>query len=191
MTQLSRFDLGHVGLFVRDLTRMSEFYRRVFSFVITDADFAGAGEPRAVFLSRNPDEHHQLVLVSRPAVVPAATVIQQISFRTQSLEEVRRTYFALQEEQLSQIEPITHGTAWSVYFRDPEENRIELFTETPWYITQPFVTPVDYNKSDDVIRRETEALCRAQPSFRMMSEWRAEVAQRMQQALAASSARAS
>ena len=190
MTQFSRLDLGHVGLFVRDLLRMAAFYRSVFGFVVTDADFDAADKPRAMFLSRNPEEHHQLVLVSRPGVVPAASVVQQISFRTASLAEVRRTYFALREEQVSQIEPITHGTAWSVYFRDPEENRIELFTETPWYITQPFVAPVDYNKAEDVIRRETEELCRAQPSFRMMSEWRAEVAQRMQQAVAALGAQA-
>lgn len=190
MRPFTRLDLGHVGLFVRDLPGMAAFYQRVFGFVITDADFDGPDKPRAIFLSRDPDEHHQLVLVSRPAVVPIATVIQQISFRTQSLAEIRRTYFALREERLSQLEPITHGTAWSVYFRDPEDNRIELFTETPWYITQPFVTPVDYNKPEDVIRRETEALCRAQPSFRMMSEWRSEVAQRMQQAFAALSEQA-
>lgn len=185
MTKVNILHLGHVGLFVRDLSRMAEFYRRVFGFLITDVDLDASGKPRAVFLSRNPDEHHQLVLVSRAGVVPVATVIQQISFRTESLAEVRRTYFALLEESLSQIEPITHGTAWSVYFRDPEENRIELFAETPWYITQPFVAPVDYNRSEDAILRETEELCRAQPSFRMMSEWRAEAAQRMRQAFAA------
>ncbi|MDB6007983.1 MAG: hypothetical protein JWL65_233, partial [Gammaproteobacteria bacterium] len=33
--------LGHIGIFVRDLSQMVAFYQRVFGFVITDADFDG------------------------------------------------------------------------------------------------------------------------------------------------------
>lgn len=183
---LRNFSLGHVGIFVHDLAHMAAFYQRVFGFTITDAETDGNGKRRSVFLSRNPEEHHQFVLVSQPdAETSARQVIQQISFRTESLAEVRRTYFILQEEHVSRIDPVTHGTTWSVYFRDPENNRVEIFSYTPWYVTQPFIAPVDYNKPDDVIRQETERLCRAQPGFRMMSEWRAEIADRMRQSLAA------
>lgn len=186
MAVLSKFDLGHVGIFVRDLSQMVRFYQRVFGFVITDAEVTSDGETRGVFLSRNPEEHHQLVLVARDGdPVRDQSAIQQVSFRTDSLAEVRRTYFALREEQLEHIDPVTHGTAWSVYFRDPENNRMEIFTDTPWYITQPFVAPVDYNKPDDVLYKETEQLCRSQPSFRMMSEWRVDVAEHIQHALTA------
>jgi len=185
MSEFSRLRLGHVGLFVRDLARMADFYQRVLGFVVTDADFDPDGKSRAVFLSRDPSEHHQFVLVSRPAVVPTNTPIQQISFCADSLAEVRRAYFALQAEQLSQVDPITHGTAWSVYFRDPEENRIEVYTHTPWYITQPFIAAIDFNKSDDVIRRETEALCRSKPSFRLMADWQDDIARTMRQAVEA------
>jgi catechol 2,3-dioxygenase len=186
LATLSKFDLGHVGIFVRDLTQMVRFYQRVFGFAITDTDLAGDGRPRGVFLSRNPEEHHQLVLVARGGdLIRDQPAMQQVSFRTDSLAEVRRTYSALREAQLKHIDAVTHGTAWCVYFRDPENNRIEIFTDTPWYITQPFVAPVDYNKPDDVIYSETEQLCRTQPGFRMMSQWRVEIAERMQQALTA------
>jgi len=186
VSDLRNFSLGHVGIFVHDLSHMAAFYQRVFGFTITDAEIDGDGRRRSVFLSRNPDEHHQLVLVSQPTTETSARqVIQQISFRTDSLAEVRRTYFALREEHLSQIDPVTHGTTWSVYFRDPENNRVELFAYSPWYITQPFVAPVDYNKPDDLIRQETEQLCRAQPSFQMMSDWRTGIADRMRRGLAA------
>ena len=182
----SKFDLGHVGIFVRDLGQMVRFYQRVFGFVITDSEVASNGETRGVFLSRNPEEHHQLVLVARDGnSVLGQTTMQQVSFRTDSLAEVRRTYFALLVERLEHIDPVTHGTTWSVYFRDPENNRIEIFTDTPWYITQPFVAPVDYNKPAEVLYRETEQLCRSQLGFRLRSEWRLEVAERIHQALAA------
>ena len=178
--------LGHIGIFVRDLSQMVAFYQRVFGFVITDADFEGDGERRAVFLSRSPEEHHQLVLVYRPtAMTSGQPAVQQISFRTDSLAEVRRAYFALRAEHLSHIDPVTHGTAWSVYFLDPEGNRMEIFADTPWYITQPFVAPVDYYQPDDVIQGETEKLCRARPDFRLMSDWRAQVTERLHQGLAA------
>jgi catechol 2,3-dioxygenase-like lactoylglutathione lyase family enzyme len=186
VSDLRNFSLGHIGIFVHDLPGMAAFYQRVFGFIVTDAELDSDGTRRSVFLSRNPAEHHQFVLISGPGIDPSARQkIQQISFRTDSLAEVRRTYFRLRAERLGSIEPITHGTSWSVYFRDPENNRIELFADTPWYITQPFVAPVDYNKSDDLIRHETEQLCHAQPGFRMMSDWREEIADRMRHGLAA------
>jgi catechol 2,3-dioxygenase-like lactoylglutathione lyase family enzyme len=186
VTDLRNFRLGHIGIFVHDLPRMAAFYQRVFGFTVTDAETKSDGSRRSVFLSRNPEEHHQFVLVSEPDTdTSARQVIQQISFRTDSLPEVRRTYFVLRGEHLSRIDPVTHGTTWSVYFRDPENNRVEIFAYTPWYITQPFSAPVDYNKPDDLIRQETEQLCRAQPGFRMMSDWRAEIADRMRQGVAA------
>ena len=38
---------------------------------------------------------------------------------------------------------MNHGNAWSVYFRDPEGNRIEIFCDTEWYIEQPCVEDLD------------------------------------------------
>ena len=178
--------LGHVGIFVHDLERMVGFYQRVLQFIITDTDVDKDGNRRAVFFSRNPADHHQLVLVAGRAAHAPPLSIQQISFVATTIDEVRRTYQALLQENVSQIDPVTHGTAWSVYFRDPEENRIEVFVETEWYITQPFVAPMDFNKSDATIRAETEALCRRQPGFQPMTEWRRNAAERLKRAIAAS-----
>jgi catechol-2,3-dioxygenase len=179
MNSFNSVKLGHVGLFVRDLEAMAGFYQRVFQFIVTDVDVGVDGKRRALFFSSNPQDHHQLVLVSGRATEPGPPIIQQISFATTSLADVRRAYYALQQEQISHIKPITHGTAWSVYFHDPENNRIEIFADTEWYITQPFVSPIDFNDSDAAIFAQTEALCRAQPSFMLMSQWRKETAERL------------
>jgi catechol-2,3-dioxygenase len=186
MDSVNSLRLGHVGIFVHDLELMVGFYQRVLRFIITDTDIDKDGNRHAVFLSRNPADHHQLVLVSGRAAHAPPLSIQQISFVAMTIDEVRRTYQALLHEKISQIDPVTHGTAWSVYFRDPEENRIEVFVESDWYITQPFVAPIDFNKSDATIRAETEALCCRQPGFQPMTEWRQNTAERLMRAIAAS-----
>src|ERR1035438_2593730 len=178
MNSFNSVKLGHVGLFVRDLEAMAGFYQRVFQFIVTDVDIGVDGKRRALFFSSNPQDQHQLVLVSGRSAEPGPRLIQQISFATASLADVRRAYSALQREQASHIAPLTHGTAWSVYFHDPEDNRIEIFADTEWYITQPFVSPIDFHDSDATITAQTEALCRAQPSFKLMSQWRKETAER-------------
>jgi catechol 2,3-dioxygenase len=183
MSGLDSYRLGHVGLFVHDLDRMASFYARALGFVVTDEHFDGQGNRKGVFLSRNPAEHHQLVLVAGRSPEQTLTVVQQVSFRVASLAEVRRAYFSLRSEHLPRIHPTTHGTAWSVYFHDPEENRMEVYAETDWYITQPFSAPIDLTQPEEMIRSQTEALCRSKPGFRPLAEWRSSMAARMRAAI--------
>jgi len=69
-----------------------------------------------------------------------------------------------------------HGNAFSLYFRDPEGNRIEVFCDTPWYISQPCVEPLDLTKPPETIVAEAEAFCRGMPGFRLVEHWEADVA---------------
>jgi catechol 2,3-dioxygenase len=41
----------------------------------------------------------------------------------------------------------THGNAMSIYFRDPEGNRLEVFMDTPWYCEQPLREPIDLDRA--------------------------------------------
>ena len=52
---------------------------------------------------------------------------------------------------LSQLDQLDHGNAWSLYFRDPEGNMLELYVETPWQLKHPFAQPFDIMQPDDVI----------------------------------------
>jgi catechol 2,3-dioxygenase len=108
-----------------------------------------------VFLSRNPDEHHQIVLV--PGRDPAhLSTINQISFRVISLPELRRIHAQLVSEPVALINPTNHGGSWSVYFLDPEGNRIELFVQTPWYMPPVSARLISTSR----MRRSTESLRR-------------------------------
>ena len=72
---------------------------------------------------------------------------------------------------MSEIRPVSHGNALSVYFRDPEGNRVELFVDTPWYVTQPLRIPFDFAQGDEALMRWAEDTARKLPGFRPVAEW--------------------
>ena len=161
---------SHVGIYVRDLDRMARFYKEVMGFFQTDRGDLGAVS--LVFLSRDPSEHHQIVLATgRPADV-AFSVINQLSLRVPdlaALREMKRRVAA--DRDASDLMCATHGNAISIYFRDPEKNRLEVFMDTPWYCEQPLRTPVELEQDDAAIMAEVEALARSRPGFQSRSEW--------------------
>lgn len=177
--ETSTVAFSHFGFFVRDLAKMHAFYTRVLGFVETDRGVA-RGKP-IVFLSRDPNEHHQIVLVEGRTGNADDLVINQISLRVGSLAELKARYQLIKRETgVSDINPTGHGNAWSLYFRDPEGNRIELFVDSPWYVEQPRIDPLDLDDSEESIRAKTYAAIKDHPSFRPYAEWRAEFAANLQ-----------
>ncbi len=161
-------EIGHVGLYVSDFDRMLAFYQRIFGFAVTD--IARNDQRSIVFLTADKSSHHQLVLATgRPK--DQQHLLNQLSFRLRTLGELQRVYKRLLEEGVQGMEPLTHGIAWSVYFADPDGNRVEAYVDTPWYITQPHRTTIDLLKPEADIYAETEALCRAHDSFEPASRW--------------------
>ena len=173
--------LSHVGLYVADVPKMIEFYTKVLGFVVSDR----AEDGRITFLSRNPSDHHQVVLVRGRTTDTATPMVQQVSFNVETLANVRRAFRKVRDAGCEGISPICHGNAWSVYFQDPEGNRIEMFCDTPWYVPQPLGFKIDLDKSEDELYRETEAYCRDREGFKPMEEWRADIGKKIAASLAA------
>jgi catechol 2,3-dioxygenase len=177
---MSAFDLRftHVGIYVRDIDKMAAFYKEVLGLVETDRGAPEGSE--VVFLSRDPDEHHQIILFAGLTQPPVEPVINQISFRLADLETLIAFHNHVVASGNSEgVQPVNHGNAWSVYLRDPENNRIETYVPTPWYVSQPCREPLEIGQSAAAIRSTTEAWCRAQPSFRLAESFRAGVAARI------------
>lgn len=175
--------LSHVGLYVHDMARMLDFYSGFLGFAISDrGDNRAGGE--IVFMTRDPREHHQFVLVSgRPADLPF-NIVNQLSFRVDSLDTLRELREGLRSEPVAEQGVVTHGNALSVYFHDPEKNRVELLIDTPWYVPQPCRIPVDLSLPDDELWASIEKTARALPGFKPREQWASEIEKRIAEATA-------
>jgi catechol-2,3-dioxygenase len=178
MTTSPPVSFSHFGIYVTDLARMEDFYTRVLGLLVSDRGQVPGGSD-LVFLSRDPDEHHQIVLATgRPPGVEF-NVVNQISFKLPTLADLKAMHARARDEGTKPFRIVTHGNAWSVYFADPEGNRVEVFVDTPWHTPQPVVEPFDIEAPVEVIERETEALCRNRPGFMSRAQWRAAQVTRM------------
>jgi len=169
---------SHMGFFVRDAERMANYYQSVLGFTITDRGLLGTVP--LVFLSRDPSEHHQIVLAGGKPEGLNFNAINQISFRVQGLAILRAVKaLAEQDPGTTEMLCVTHGNAISIYFRDPEGNRIEAFVDTPWYCEQPLRETIDLSNDDATILAQAEKIARTRPNFQMRSTWQADMARRM------------
>ncbi len=177
MASLPRVSLKHAGIFVTDFPLMLDFYVKLFGFQISDQ--VQSVERQTAFLTNDPAAHHTFVISSGRAPGSAST-IQQLSFYADTLDDVRGYWKAVSSDpKMTRIYTTTHGNAWSLYFWDPEDNRIEIYTDTPWHIPQPAGLDIDFTKSDDEIIRQTEAYVRADPKFEPFDDWRVKTAENL------------
>ena len=160
--------LAHMGFGVKDLKRMEAFYTSVLGFQASDRGVA-RGAPM-VFLTRDPTDHHQIVLQQTRT---GETTINQISFQLDSLDELRAMRDLLVRAEVKELKPVDHCLAWSVYCHDPEGNRLEFFVDTPFYVKQPMIQDLNLDQSDEAIVNATKTRFSTDPSFCTLAEWRA------------------
>jgi catechol 2,3-dioxygenase len=169
--------LAHFGIFVRDVEAMSRFYTTVFGLRVTDHGEGSNFRFTLRFLSGSADQHHQLVLASGRAPDAPSTVMQ-LSFKVQTIDDLRRVRGLALEMGASRMRGMNHGNALSIYFSDIEDNTVEVYLDTPWYIPQPHGDPLDLELDDAAIWAQTEAACRADPGFMPVEEWAQRFAER-------------
>ena len=151
---------SHAFVHVQNMAVMLDFYINVLGFEVTDQGDAG-GRPVA-FLSQVETDHHQLAFLERarsaqaPPLEAAGNRVAHFAFRAASLEEVRALHGRLQaDDRVDDVNAVTHGNAWSVYFADPEGNGIEVFCDSPWHVSQPQGGPWDPLESPENIHATT------------------------------------
>lgn len=175
--RLPNAQLTHLGLYVEDLPKMKAFYRTYLGLVVSDE--GDANGRRYAFMTRNEEEHHQLVLATGRTPGRDIMVVNQLSFRVDDLGGLRAYYSILEEANVDGLEARNHGNSWSLYFFDPEGNKIEMYTVTPWHVSMPWRAPLDLSKTDDEIATETEELIRSLPSTKPIEDWRKDIGARI------------
>ena len=139
--------LGHVGIYVHDLMKQRDFYSRVIGLEIADEDIEGRG---MVFLSAHPDEeHHEFVIMKGRTGDASAQVIQQLSFKVDTLAELKDFHTVFKSEGVEIQRTVSHGNAFGMYATDPEGNTIEVYYKTGFPVPQPHGDPVDLDASEE------------------------------------------
>lgn len=135
--------LGHVGLYVKDPDVMIDFYSDFLGMTVSDR----AEEDRIVFLSTRPkEEHHELVLFKDET---RHSDVQQLSFTVGSLADLRAFYAQIEALGYLVDRVVNHGNAFGCYFRDPEDNEVEVYWHTGKSWAQPYGDPIDLSLSEE------------------------------------------
>jgi catechol-2,3-dioxygenase len=162
--------LTHFGVHTTDLDRMVDFYTRVMGFVVSDTGVGSSGA-RIVFMTQNPECHHQFVLFDGRPRDLTYNPVNQISYRLDSLDTLKAYRRALFTEGITEHRLTDHGNAWALYFKDPESNPVELYVDTPFYTPQPCSGPLDLDLPNNEILAKTEAFCKTRPNFMSREAW--------------------
>ena len=144
--------LGHVGLYVEDMPKMVDFYSNFLGLTVTDV-----GWPRIVFMSARPDEeHHELALAQ--STNGQKTNAQQISFTVASLTDLKEFHSRIKQAGLKIERVVSHGNAFGCYFRDPEENIVEVYWHTGIDYPQPHGDPLDLEAAEEDLLATLQSL---------------------------------
>ena len=166
---------SHAVVYVRDLESIVSFYRDVLGFQVSDRGPLDPSNPGmdVAFMSQVATDHHQLAFVPVRGDGPPTT-IDHMAFRVDSLDDVKALARTLEADgRATDIKARNHGNAWSVYFRDPEGNGLEVFCDSPWHVRQPQLKPWDLAMSEDELRRQTEEQFGTEPEFQSMEAYQA------------------
>lgn len=147
--------LGHTGLWVYDLPKMRDFYERVMGLTVTDEDT----QLGIVFFSARPtEEHHEFVLQKGRTSAVGEKQQHQISWRVESLDDIRAFHRLFKQEQIPVQQEVTHGNAFGIYFFDPEGNRNEVYLRIEKDVRQPFRKSIDFSMEPQDIYAEADRL---------------------------------
>src|SRR6266852_9264550 len=119
---ISPAKFAHFVLRTGQLDQLAEWYRVVLNARIVFRD------ERLCFLSYD-DEHHRLALIQIPGLAPRdpeAAGTDHVAYSYRDLGELLATYCRLKEHEIVPHWPINHGVTTSMYYRDPDNNRVEL-----------------------------------------------------------------
>ena len=123
--------IGHVVIKVRDVERSKRFYGEILGLEL----MGEIAQPKVAFFAANRRDHHEIGLVEvgpeAPADNPRSVGLVHIAFRLGNDAELVAAHRELKERGVPIHFTVDHGVTKSVYFFDPDGNRLELYVNVP------------------------------------------------------------
>jgi len=114
--------LAHIVLRTTRFAEMIAWYRTVLAAEIAH------GDDMLAFLTYD-DEHHRIAIACLPGLEersPAAAGTDHVAFTYADLGDLLQTYARLKSEGIEPFWSINHGPTTSLYYKDPDGNKVEL-----------------------------------------------------------------
>jgi catechol-2,3-dioxygenase len=160
---------SHTVLNIKDKKKILDFYFDTLGFKVSDSGPIFENGPEIIFISYDPNEHHQLAFVLGREDLTSSTALNHISFRVESfaeLKQIKEKFDAINHNYM----PLCHGNALSFYFNDPENNGMEIFFDTPWDVEQPQGEPWDPELDEKEALDWVEKTFKNKPGFVLKGE---------------------
>ncbi len=118
---------AHVVYQTRRFEEMLDWYQKVFEAKVAYQN------PALAFLTFD-DEHHRFAFINMAAFKPdgvavverADTGVNHVAYTYANLGDLLDTYARLKEAAITPYWPIHHGITLSLYYQDPDGNRMEF-----------------------------------------------------------------
>jgi catechol-2,3-dioxygenase len=117
---------AHVVYQTRRYAEMIAWYEKVFEATVVHRD------PALAFLTYD-DEHHRFAIANLDLLNPGGGAddrgpigVNHVAYTYASVGDLLDTYVRLKDSGVTPYWPVHHGTTLSMYYRDPDGNRMEF-----------------------------------------------------------------